>query len=106
MSVDAIAALRVDDTHPSLPGHFPGTPIVPGVVLLSEVLADLRRQLPHVQVVGIKKVKFLQMLRPGQQFTVEFGAPAANSLRFKCRQDGMVFAEGNFSIPTADPPQA
>ncbi len=27
--------------HPCLPGHFPGRPIVPGVVLLEEVLACL-----------------------------------------------------------------
>jgi 3-hydroxyacyl-[acyl-carrier-protein] dehydratase len=27
--------------HPSLPGHFPGTPIVPGVVILDEILAAL-----------------------------------------------------------------
>ena len=102
MTVAASITLRVDDTHPSLPGHFPGAPIVPGVVLLSEVLADLRRQLPHVHVIGIKKVKFLRMLRPGRHFTVEFGAPAANNLRFKCWQDGTVLAEGNVSISTAD----
>ena len=60
MSADASRTLCVDDAHPSLPGHFPGAPIVPGVVLLSEVLADQRRQLPHVQVIGIKKLKFLR----------------------------------------------
>ena len=98
MSADASRALRVDDTHPSLPGHFPGSPVVPGVVLLSEVLGEQRRQLPHVQVSGIKKLKFLRMLFPGRAFTVEFGAAAANNLRFKCWQDGTLLAEGNFAL--------
>jgi 3-hydroxymyristoyl/3-hydroxydecanoyl-(acyl carrier protein) dehydratase len=98
MSADSSRTLCVDNTHPSLPGHFPGTPVVPGVVLLSEILAELRRQLPEVQVTGIKKLKFLRMLFPAQGFTVEFAVPAAESLRFKCWQDGAVLAEGNLAL--------
>ena len=98
MSADASLTLCVDDAHPSLPGHFPGSPVVPGVVLLSEVLADLRRQLPHVRVTGIKKLKFLRMLFPGQEFTVEFGATAANNLRFKCWRDAALLADGNLVL--------
>jgi 3-hydroxymyristoyl/3-hydroxydecanoyl-(acyl carrier protein) dehydratase len=98
MSADASHALCVDDAHPSLPGHFPGSPVVPGVVLLSEVLAEQRRQLPQVRVTGIKKLKFLRMLFPNQEFTVEFGATAANNLRFKCWQGGTLLAEGNFVL--------
>ena len=33
------ATLSVPAQHPSLAGHFPGNPIVPGVVLLDEVIA-------------------------------------------------------------------
>ena len=29
--------------HPSLPGHFPGAAIVPGVVILDEIVAALAR---------------------------------------------------------------
>lgn len=98
MPADSSRTLCVDHAHPSLPGHFPGMPVVPGVVLLSEILADQRRQLPRVQVMGIKKLKFLRMLLPDQGFTVEFAEPGANGLRFKCWQDGAVLAEGNLAL--------
>lgn len=98
MSADSSRTLSVNNAHPSLPGHFPGTPVVPGVVLLSEILAEQRRLLPGLQVMGIKKLKFLRMLLPEQGFTVEFGEPAAESLRFKCWQDGAVLAEGNLAL--------
>jgi 3-hydroxyacyl-[acyl-carrier-protein] dehydratase len=98
MSADT---LRVDAAHPSLPGHFPGAPVVPGVVLLSEVLADQRRRLPHLRVTGIKKLKFVRMLLPGQSFTVDYSAPTASHLRFKCWQDGALLAEGNLALEAA-----
>jgi 3-hydroxyacyl-[acyl-carrier-protein] dehydratase len=98
MSAVSSQALCVDNAHPSLPGHFPGTPVVPGVVLLNEILVALQRQLPEVRVAGIKKLKFLRMLFPDQTFTVEFAEATSNGLRFKCWQDGAVLAEGNLAL--------
>lgn len=102
MNVDPNRTLYVDNAHPSLPGHFPGSPVVPGVVLLSEILADQRRQLPQLQVMGIKKLKFLRILLPAQPFNVEFGAPASGTLRFKCWQAGALLAEGNLTLKDSD----
>ena len=84
MSAIPSPLLSVDLTHPSLPGHFPGMPVVPGVVFLSFILDEARRQLPMIRVSGVRKLKFLQMLLPQQSFVVEFSAPERGSLRFKC----------------------
>jgi len=82
--------LSVDSTHPSLPGHFPGMAVVPGVVFLSFILDEVRRQLPMVRVAGVRKLKFLQMLLPQQAFVVEFATPDQASLRFKVWRAGSV----------------
>jgi 3-hydroxyacyl-[acyl-carrier-protein] dehydratase len=60
----------IDAAHPSLPGHFPGNTVVPGVVVLSHVLAILNGQSAEhsgLRVVGIKRLKFLRQVLPGQR---------------------------------------
>ncbi len=49
-------------SHPALPGHFPGDPIVPGVVLLERVVAAVERAFA-ANVAGLPQVKFLRPLR-------------------------------------------
>jgi hypothetical protein len=65
------------------------------VVLLGHILADLQRQLPGRRIVGIRKLKFLQLLLPGENFTVETDGPAEGVVRFKCWKVGARLAEGS-----------
>lgn len=46
--------------HPSLPGHFPGRPIVPGVVLLDAIFAEL-----GIVPTALHSVRFTRPVRPG-----------------------------------------
>ncbi|MCP1220332.1 AMP-binding protein [Acetobacter orientalis] len=57
-----LGTLCVSPDHPCLPGHFPGQPVVPGVVVLEEGLAQAKGAPTH-----ILQVKFMQPVLPGQQ---------------------------------------
>jgi 3-hydroxymyristoyl/3-hydroxydecanoyl-(acyl carrier protein) dehydratase len=63
-SVDEIIEpVRIAATHPALPGHFPGNPIVPGVVLLDRIAAAIERARGQ-RLAKIASVKFLAPLKP------------------------------------------
>jgi 3-hydroxymyristoyl/3-hydroxydecanoyl-(acyl carrier protein) dehydratase len=86
------AALRVDPSHPALTGHFPGNPIVPGVVLLERVAAALRAW--RGERVERLDAKFVQPLLPGEDAMIELRADAGR-IRFAVRRvDGVPLARG------------
>ena len=86
------AALRVDPSHPALTGHFPGNPIVPGVVLLERVAAALRTW--RGECVEKLDAKFVQPLLPGEDAMIELRADAGR-IRFAVRRvDGVPLARG------------
>jgi 3-hydroxyacyl-[acyl-carrier-protein] dehydratase len=85
--------------HPSLAGHFPGAPIVPGVVVLDEVVAALAEWRKESRLTGIPSVKFIAPIKPEQSFVIAFDSkPAGTQIDFCCRLDGRVVVEGRLEI--------
>jgi 3-hydroxymyristoyl/3-hydroxydecanoyl-(acyl carrier protein) dehydratase len=84
--------------HPSLPGHFPGNPIVPGVVILDEVVAALRAALPGLRVAGMAQVKFLAPLRPGESVRLVLEQTSDTQAQFQCRARDTVIASGSLRL--------
>jgi 3-hydroxyacyl-[acyl-carrier-protein] dehydratase len=62
--------------HPSLPGHFPGRPIVPGVVLLDRVIEAIEAGHGPLPPLRLPQVKFLKPLLPGESASVELQGEA------------------------------
>ena len=98
MNVKFNRAIGAD--HPSLPGHFPGVPLVPGVVILDEILAALLEWREECELTGIRSVKFLAPLKPEQPFTISFSASDddGGEVNFSCRVEDRVIVEGRLEV--------
>ena len=77
--------------HPALPGHFPGGPVVPGVVMLDEVLAHIAQEWPDLTVAGFDAVKFAAPVLPGQEVVVRLDR---ERLAFACEVGVVIVAHG------------
>jgi len=97
---EALLHLQIPQDHPSYAGHFPGQPVVPGVMLLDLVL-QAAEQWPQglgvdVPPFEIPVCKFLQPVLPGALLTLTLSDGArAGTLNFRLQQDSQVVASGS-----------
>ena len=88
-------ALRFDAGHPALPGHFPGQPLVPGVLLLEQLALALRAWRGQ-RLTRVPEAKFVAPLRPGESARLQLTPVAASASRvnFRIERDGTLLARG------------
>lgn len=91
------APLCIEANHPALPGHFPGYPLVPGVLMLEQVALALRAWRGQ-RLARVLEVKFLAPLLPGQQaeITLDELATDGTRLRFAIHRGDTLLARGTF----------
>ena len=85
-----IRHVDVPADHPAFDGHFPGAPLLPGVMLLAEVLEALAGAPELARSLGDRPViaaaKFLAPVRPGSALTVELRPGDGGAVAFEVRR--------------------
>jgi 3-hydroxymyristoyl/3-hydroxydecanoyl-(acyl carrier protein) dehydratase len=96
------SSLTIAADHPAFAGHFPGSPMLPGVVLLDEALQAARRAgaLPP-GAFRIASAKFLRPVRPGTTLVIHHRRAAGDAIEFDVACAGERVATGRLA-PMSD----
>ncbi|WP_028007453.1 hypothetical protein [Solimonas flava] len=103
MSDEQRVTQRIGADHPALPGHFPGHPLVPGVVLLECAAALAQARYGYGAPRGVNLLKFIAPVRPEQDFDCVLVAGERGRVAFRIELDGRIAAQGSlqFDVPDA-----
>jgi 3-hydroxyacyl-[acyl-carrier-protein] dehydratase len=93
-----LGRFSIPHDHPSLQGHFPGRPIVPGVVVLDTAIAVILRDRPADRVAGLDGLKFLAPVLPGQEVTVRCSETSPGRLALACAVAGQTVLRGQIRL--------
>jgi 3-hydroxymyristoyl/3-hydroxydecanoyl-(acyl carrier protein) dehydratase len=93
MGPEHIVTIGAD--HPSLAGHFPDHPVVPGVVMLGEIMNAIRELAQeNIEFVGMPSAKFISPLNPGEPLTIRLDQQGDSAMEFTCTTGARLIASG------------
>jgi 3-hydroxyacyl-[acyl-carrier-protein] dehydratase len=90
------SALVFTADHPAFAGHFPGAPIVPGVLLLDAAIHAAQQS--GVAVSGVASAKFLHPVLPGEPLALSVAGGAQGRARFEVRGVTQAVATGQLLV--------
>lgn len=88
----------VEPSHPALAGHFPGNPVVPGVMILEAVQGALVEWQSDWVVAGLPNVKFVSPLLPGERLDIKLDQRAETGTNFECLVGDRLVAQGRLKL--------
>lgn len=96
------AKFIISSQHPALPGHFPGSPITPGIVSLDHIARGLLEQLPGTSLEGFPQVKFIQPLLPDVEVLVTYLVKTESLYQFSAKVGEQKILSGQMRVMGAE----
>ncbi|MBU2759442.1 hypothetical protein [Acidithiobacillus sulfurivorans] len=89
-------------THPVFSGHFPGHPIVPGVMLVDEAIHAIESAIGQTIMAGgqITASKFYSPVSPGDLLSLRFDIRQDKTIVFEIYENKRKIAAGNLKPAT------
>lgn len=92
---ETVLAFTVPARHPSFVDHFPGHPIVPGALLIQWLCQRVEARLAGRQVTGVKSMKFLATLSPGDACSLSLDVQTSTGhCKLRLQRDGELVCQG------------
>ena len=95
------ARFAVPAWHPCLPGHFPGRPVVPGVVLLDAVM-EAAGAAGLGPVTALSRAKFTAPVGPEEEVELSLWRTGPRRLGFEGRCRGVPALSGEIELGGSD----
>ena len=89
---------RILASHPCFAGHFPGNPIVPGVVILEYVQKQLLNIMDGYRISTLAQAKFIRPIRPGDDFSITLTQTTIGTIKFLCTNNAGDVITGYFVV--------
>jgi 3-hydroxymyristoyl/3-hydroxydecanoyl-(acyl carrier protein) dehydratase len=88
----------ISSNHPSLEGHFPGHPVVPGVVILDEIFSAILQYDDKAILDNVVHLKFLTPLEAEKTCQLVININDYAKVMIECRLEGRAIVKGKLAL--------
>lgn len=90
--------MHIAEDHPAMPGHFPGYPLVPAVLIMDRVIESFEKKFNiNLGVFSFPEIKFLVPMFPKDEFEINFTEVKPGRIQFTLSNDKFIYTKGKLS---------